>query len=1400
MRKIFLKKGMITLISIVFMLSLLSSAQIASEFNKAVDYQLEYTVSFSQEYIIFGTLMGYDLIQLSDGTYINDVGKPMMPVKQLNIALPDGMKADDISVVGYTSELIQGEYNIFPAQPPQKTNVNPDEINYIAPNKDIYSSHNPYPSETVLLLGQSDLAGQSWVTVQINPLKYYPSEKKLEIITSLTFKITGTNGYICGDYLTPSISQKNKEDLKNEIKELVINPEDVTLKGISNPQMPLSLPPGGPYDYVIIGSSSDSNYWQPLIDWRTKTGMKATFVTTTYIYANYVGSNNQQKIRNFVIDARNNWGTMYFLIAGENGYVPFEYRTYYQESTPSDEYYSDYDDDWTNEVYVGRVTAQGATQIDTFIDKLIAYESNPQLSNYLLDVLLVGMDADSSTPMEELKEMIDNYIPGQFTVTKVYDSYGGNHKTAVINALNDGQQLVNHADHGDWDFMGTGYYWHGLGLINSNIDALYNNNKPSIVVSLACHPNEMDHSSDCIAEHFVIYNPNQGGVAFTGNTRYGWYYIGQTLGLTNTLDYEWWRGLFSRHYIELGHILVDAKHHFSTSSPDADVKQHCEWEFSLLGDPAMPIWTNAPEDLVVTHPNELSIGSSPYLVHVEDDSGVDINNAYVCLWKDGEIYVTGYTNSAGDVTLYPAPTSTGTMYVTVTKHDYNNNFIPYQGQATVIEEFDEEPPTPNPMTWNIPPVASSPTDIVMQATTASDDSPPVYYYFHFVSGGSGGTDSTWQTDITYVDSGLQPNTQYTYQVKARDSFDPPNEGSYSTSGSAYTLANVPGAPAVNNPTGSTIDVNIDPGNNPATTEFAIMCDSTSPPDSTWNGKYVDASGNPSTSGVWQTDSTWGTITVNNLNQNTFYSFSVKARNHDLIETDFGDSGSGYTILVDFTVQGYCTYEDMSPVDTLIVDITNLDTEETYVPDIVGNSYNLVLDAQTEVSIGDTLRIIAKDGVNWIKVDDYQVTTTDWDAGGINQDLILDEFYLDLTDFPMYQALGPDYDMMCGPAVAQMALNYMYWNKTTDPSGPPMEFSDQTALYNEGKSLNSNPGLDYFDIQGMYQILQNNRPGDYSEYGYNFVKQANTDIDHMLEQICLWVNYDVIEDGVGQHPDHPHHVPSIIPAYGDYTNWMAIRGIHTNQDAYPLPPDLTVYGFWVNDPYLGGLGENSYKTITQFTSSYYFTLSTGDDWDGEYVAVLEPPIDQPECELTFAQPTPRFTPVQSDILKMISDLSHTPHYLQILANNIVIKAAIQGLKEELIPYDSNFKEVFENAIPGVPIKIKSFNDYDYYLVPFVITGDEDTVIVAIVDAEDGSFKEASWSGEPMKYLPLSKMGAKQIIIDFLNQIDDADQELQSLNPELIHRDNSPYYPEWYVKIPGYEIFVDQEGNLDYIIIK
>jgi len=181
-----------------------------------------------------------------------------------------------------------------------------------------------------------------------------------------------------------------------------------------------------------------------------------------------------------------------------------------------------------------------------------------------------------------------------------------------------------------------------------------------------------------------MVNPNGGSVAFVGNTRYGWYQIGNPSALSGYYDRLFYQSFFSEHRTVLGDCFTDHKNSYY---PGGDPYfQYVFTELTLLGDQELHMWTENPEAMVVTHPATLPLGTSSFTVHVEKTNGVDISGALVVLWKGTEVYLSGTTNANGDVTLTPSPLTAGTMLVTVTKQ----NYIPYEG-ASDVEELTIDP-------------------------------------------------------------------------------------------------------------------------------------------------------------------------------------------------------------------------------------------------------------------------------------------------------------------------------------------------------------------------------------------------------------------------------------------------------------------------------------------------------------------------------------------------------------------------------------------------------------------------------------------------------------------------------------------------------------------------------------
>ncbi|MCH7703227.1 MAG: hypothetical protein IID37_16230 [Planctomycetes bacterium] len=165
------------------------------------------------------------------------------------------------------------------------------------------------------------------------------------------------------------------------------------------------------------------------------------------------------------------------------------------------------------------------------------------------------------------------------------------------------------------------------------------------------------------------------------------------------------------------------------------------------------------------------------------------------------------------------------------------------------------------------------------------------YFDSTTDGGDVGLNE-WIQTILDTATGLEPDALYTFRVKARNQDGVETE--YGPETSKATLANVPGAPALDALTCDSMDIDLDENGNPSITSFAIQCTATDPSDATWDGMYVDAAGEPTMEPAWQTSSDWGTVTALGLSEATTYAYQVAALNQDGVETEFGPASSAAT--------------------------------------------------------------------------------------------------------------------------------------------------------------------------------------------------------------------------------------------------------------------------------------------------------------------------------------------------------------------------------------------------------------------------------------------------------------------------------------------------------------------------
>jgi hypothetical protein len=664
--------------------------------------ELLQSVDFSMTDLVFSSSAGFDIIYLKGCDITDHIGEPQLPVKLLHIALPPGSKVEQVVVSKVESQILDKDYNLFPAQPPQILSLMKEPISFVQPKPQVYSLLEEYPGKLVEYTETGFLGGYQLAGILVYPVQYIPAQRKIKFYSHIEFKVRYSSG---GKSPLPVMKRSNAERALYEgiMKRAVLNPKGASLH-LRAEKISFSLLPPGDYEYVIITDTTFVSTFQALADWKTKKGVPAKIVTTAWIYGNYSGYDNAEKVRNFLKDAYQNWGTIWVLLGGDTNIVPARIAWamdceagYYPDENDirCDLYFSDLDGTWDAngnhiygevadsvdmypDVFVGRASCSTVSKAQALVNKLLTYERNSPV-DYQTKMLFCAeiLWSDPYTNSGLAKDLVDErYVPPQFDpITKLYEALENESRTTVIASMNEGQNIINHDGHANYSVMGVGTGY----LYNSDMDGLYNHPRNSILFSIGCWPGAFDY--DCIAEHFVN-NPNGGGVAFIGNSRYGWGSPGNPeCGYSDRYDQQFFAALFSRDFYHIGATVADMKSFFVPRSQQENVYRWCMYEINLLGEPEMPIWTNLPQYLSLEFSDTIPERPSLFTVTVFEANGnlEPVPGVLVCVMKGEEVYQRGLTDSQGQIDFNISPSSVGQLYVTATAH----NFIPYQDSVWV---------------------------------------------------------------------------------------------------------------------------------------------------------------------------------------------------------------------------------------------------------------------------------------------------------------------------------------------------------------------------------------------------------------------------------------------------------------------------------------------------------------------------------------------------------------------------------------------------------------------------------------------------------------------------------------------------------------------------------------------
>jgi len=661
--------------------------------HKILSEEIFHSATYSPSDLMRSQVSGYDIIRLRGCEMTNAIGEPQVPLDLLQVAIPAGAVVEDVEIVHTESQILEGSYDLYPCQPPHILSQSDAEpIPLVQQNRETYGSDNDYPGTLVEFCLTGNMGDCAVAGFLVYPVHYVPSRKMIRLYTRIDFVIH----YVPGEEPLPVATRRS--GIARKVYSDLLSHSVVGYGVADGGFLRRSDLDADHFEYVIITSDAYRSTFQQLADWKTRKGVPAAVRTVSWIQSNFAGRDTGEQIRNYLKRAYADSGLVWVLLGGDTDVVPerIAYAMTSDAGSPGEDdlradlYYSDLDGDWDAngnsefgevddsvdlypELFVGRAPVNTLSEALTFVEKIIEYEKTPpvdyQLNTlFFAEVLWSNPYTDGGVGKNHIESA---FFPDHFNIMKLYESLGNENPSSVIAAINDGKHIMNHDGHGWYNYMGVGTG----GLYPSDMDALSNGSRQSILYSIGCWVGAIHYNA--ISEHF-INNPAGGGVAFIGNSSYGWGSPGNPgYGYSDRFDATFYEKLFEDDLHHIGVTLAADKIHYVPKSRQENVYRWHQYQLNLLGDPEMSIWTDTPRALEVAHLDTIVAGQAWLSVTVTDDSE-PVQGALVCLFKQGDVYERGYTGSDGQMRS-PVQCGPGEIQVTVTHH----NFIPYEGAVQV---------------------------------------------------------------------------------------------------------------------------------------------------------------------------------------------------------------------------------------------------------------------------------------------------------------------------------------------------------------------------------------------------------------------------------------------------------------------------------------------------------------------------------------------------------------------------------------------------------------------------------------------------------------------------------------------------------------------------------------------
>jgi hypothetical protein len=399
---------------------------------------------------------GCNFWELENTTLREVPGEPLIPYRTASILLPQCAEVSQVRVT-HSPPLIEKGIDMTWGQPPCVLDSRAENVDK---SEKIYGSDNDYPGTLFEVSSVQSFRGYTIMYVNLFPVQYKPQSHTVKFYEQLTVTVTY-------QYTRENTLYRGLKTDKERVSQMVDNPDAVVT--YADQAAPLVQSE----EYIIITSEDLKDSFLPLTNHKSGYVDGAEIYLLPWIYANYQGTDNADKIRNFIKDKYQNNGLQWCLLGGDVDVVP--YRGFYVEiiinpftkvvdndmaadmyfgcldgnfDADGDGKYGEVNDnvDWLEEVFVGRAPVENQMEAAMFASKVIAYEHSekPEKVQFHQARVVNGNIPDSRC----LAWKCDDYVPPGYTMDYLFEENGTVTKEAWSSAWAGNPVIVEHCGHG----------------------------------------------------------------------------------------------------------------------------------------------------------------------------------------------------------------------------------------------------------------------------------------------------------------------------------------------------------------------------------------------------------------------------------------------------------------------------------------------------------------------------------------------------------------------------------------------------------------------------------------------------------------------------------------------------------------------------------------------------------------------------------------------------------------------------------------------------------------------------------------------------------------------------------------------------------------------------------------